>query len=604
MHQPKGCNVIYGETMGFNGARKRMVLAEVQGLEGEVLRRTVQQDAVKRTLLNLIIMRRLPFSCVEWPEFHAFVKALNRESPSFIPIHHSTITEWIVEHFAQSQDTVRKVLQSAKTNIHLAVDIWTSPSHSLLLGICASFVDIQDKYQNSLIALRTVHSQSGADQWEALRPVLIEYGIETKIGALVGDNAGSNDVLCRMIGQYLSLKHKIAWTATHQRIRCQGHVINLIVQAFLFSSKKDEKLMELYDKEDEEQEGEEAEEEALQSIPLPAKSKDRRRKKNEEIGWELLPDENGRNIRDIMGPMGKLHNNVVHIRKSANRTTWFKDRAGKIIPLDNRTRWNSWFTMLSVALEDKVKAALQLYVEHYQDNISKDDILTTSEWVQLRSIHDFLQSFHEATLYLQGDRTTLERALESIDILQSIIQTTLETANKAKDKFMAPRLQRAQEKCATYVQRLDDSPYYLAARILNPQCRIAFLKDGNGRIITEGEKKLYIVRKLWERFRDKLPFSAALYESESVGKHALQPEENLSAFHKVRRMQILKQTRPPSQDEFDNYINENPVMLDNDTTAIQWWSQPIQHGRYPRLSQLAIEVLSIPSKSKFSRYPE
>lgn len=162
---------------------------------------------------------------------------------------------------------------------------------------------------------------------------------------------------------------------------------------------------------------------------------------------------------------------------------------------------------------------------------------------------------------------------------------------------MAPRLQRAQEKCATYVQRLDDSPYYLAARILNPQCRIAFLKDGNGRIITEGEKKLYIVRKLWERFRDKLPFSATLYESESVGKHALQPEENLSAFHKVRRMQILKQTRPPSQDEFDNYINENPIMLDNDTTAIQWWSQPIQHGRYPRLSQLAIEVLSIPGMS-------
>ncbi|EED18924.1 hypothetical protein TSTA_126320 [Talaromyces stipitatus ATCC 10500] len=192
-----------------------------------------------------------------------------------------------------------------------------------------------------------------------------------------------------------------------------------------------------------------------------------------------------------MGPIRKLHNNIVHIRKSANHTAWFKDRAGKIIPLDNCTKWNSWFTMLSVALEDKVKAGLQLYVEHYQDNISKDDILTT----------------------------------------------------KYNTNYIA--------------------------RIFNPQCRIAFLKDGNGRITTKGEKKLYIVRKLWERFRDKLLFSAVLYESESVGKHTLQPEENLSAFHKVCRMQILKQTRPASQDEFDNYINENPVMLDNDTTAIQ-----------------------------------
>ena len=357
---------------------KLLARGEVQGLEGEVLKRTVQQNAVKQTLLDLIIVRRLPFSCVEWPEFHAFIKALNREAPSFIPIHHSTITEWILEHFVESQDTVRKVLQSAKTNIHLAVDIWTSPSHSLL-GICASFVDIRDEYQNPLIALRPVHSQSGIDQWEALRPVLIKYGIETKIGALVGDNAGSNDVLCRTIGQWLSLEHKIIWTARYQRIRCQGHVINLIVQAFLFSSKRDEKLMESYDKENKELEGEEDEEEVIQPILLPAKPKDKRKKKTEEPGSEPSFDERGNNIRGIMGPMGKLHNNVVHIRKSANRTTWFKDRAGKIIPLNNRTRWNSWFTILNIALEDKVKAGLQLYVEHYQDDISKDDILTTSE---------------------------------------------------------------------------------------------------------------------------------------------------------------------------------------------------------------------------------
>lgn len=143
---------------------KLLARGEVQGLEGEVLKRTVQQNAVKQTLLDLIIIRRLPFSCVEWPEFHAFVKALNREAPSFIPIHHSTITEWIREYFTESQDVVRKVLQSAKTKIHIAVDIWTSPSHSLLLGICGSFVDIQDKYRNLLIALRPVHSQSGVDQ--------------------------------------------------------------------------------------------------------------------------------------------------------------------------------------------------------------------------------------------------------------------------------------------------------------------------------------------------------------------------------------------------------------------------------------------------------
>jgi hypothetical protein len=66
---------------------------EVQGLEGEILKRTIQQNTVKQALLDLVVVRRLPFSLVEWPEFHAFIKALNREASSFIPIHHSTITD-------------------------------------------------------------------------------------------------------------------------------------------------------------------------------------------------------------------------------------------------------------------------------------------------------------------------------------------------------------------------------------------------------------------------------------------------------------------------------------------------------------------------------
>ena len=134
---------------------------------------------------------------------------------------------------------------------------------------------------------------------------------------------------------------------------------------------------------------------------------------------------------------------------------------------------------------------------------------------------------------------------------------------------MAPRLHWAQEKCATYIQKLDASLYYLAARILDPQCRTAFLKDENKDITTEGEKKLYVVQKLWERVRNKIPFSAMPYESKSIGKSALPLEENLSVFHKTRQKHILKQTRPQSQDEFDNYIGENPIMLDSSTTAIQ-----------------------------------
>ena len=84
--------------------KKLLARGEVQGLKGEVLRHTVEKGAIKQTLLDLIIVRRLPFSCIEWPEFHAFIKALNREAanPDIVPIHHSTITDWIHSHFTES----------------------------------------------------------------------------------------------------------------------------------------------------------------------------------------------------------------------------------------------------------------------------------------------------------------------------------------------------------------------------------------------------------------------------------------------------------------------------------------------------------------------
>jgi hypothetical protein len=43
----------------------------------------------------------------------------------------------------------------------------------------------------------------------------------------------------------------------------------------------------------------------------------------------------------LLGPLGKLHNIIVDICSSANRTTEFLAVATRMVPLDNRTRWNS-----------------------------------------------------------------------------------------------------------------------------------------------------------------------------------------------------------------------------------------------------------------------
>ena len=376
-------------------------LRDKDNVDQEILRRTVSQPVVDSTLLNLVIVRQLPFSCVEWPEFHSFVQALNPEASTFIPLSHNTLKARVSSWYVQAKDIVRKRLQSSQTSIHLAVDIWTSPSNDLLLAVCASFVDIQGSFRNILIGLRVVRGHSGPDQWEALLPVLQEYGIEEKIGAVVGDNSGTNDTLCRTIASYLSTEKRINWTHTHLRLRCMGHILNLVVQAFLFTNSEDEKEMESYDEEDMEE--------------------------DKEGERERYARERAAKIRTKMGVMGKVHNIVVHIRASPQRITQFKAAAGKTIPLDNRTRWNSWFRMLQTTLEEPVLNAVRNYTEKHiaQGTLDKKDDLSNTDIALLRTIANFLGVFDGACLWLQGQQSTIERVLEAIDIIKEHLEVSL-----------------------------------------------------------------------------------------------------------------------------------------------------------------------------------
>ncbi len=92
-----------------------------------------------------------------------------------------------------------------------------------------------------------------------------------------------------------------------------------------------------------------------------------------------------------MGALGKLYNIVVYSRASAGRTAKFKQIVGRMIPLDNRTRWNSWFSLLNVAL--KVELKVDEYVKKNLKSL-EDDVLLPQDWVNLRTIYCFLKLFY------------------------------------------------------------------------------------------------------------------------------------------------------------------------------------------------------------------
>src|SRR5438094_358136 len=85
-----------------------------------------------------------------------------------------------------------------------------------------------------------------------------------------------------------------------------------------------------------------------------------------------------------------------------------------MVPLDNRTRWSSWFISVRTALE--VEPQIDQYVKENQDALEKDTI-TPKDWKMLRTIHSFLLPFYRATMDLQGDSARIDKVLIRMDAL-------------------------------------------------------------------------------------------------------------------------------------------------------------------------------------------
>jgi hypothetical protein len=167
---------------------------------------------------------------------------------------------------------------------------------------------------------------------------------------------------------------------------------------------------------------------------------------------------------------------------------------------------------------------------------------------------------------------------------------------------LIPRIESALQKISDYYIKLESSPYYAMALILQPSRRTAGLKEEWGK--DRAEKAIHFANKLWQRYRDlllpvsSLSISASyeqdqpLYRSRAEDRKKKEREENV--FEKIKKERAYV-TRPRSQDEFEDYCNE--ASYDTQMPPLKWWQLEMQQKRWPRLSRLALEVLSMPAMS-------
>ncbi len=110
----------------------------------------------------------------------------------------------------------------------------------------------------------------------------------------------------------------------------------------------------------------------------------------EDEDRELIDEEVRRARFRLLESLGKGYNIVVYINKSSARTDVFRKLVGKLILMNNRMRWNSWYKMLLILL--LLKGKVEDYCEKYKSEF-EEDFLSREDWKKLGMIKNFLISF-------------------------------------------------------------------------------------------------------------------------------------------------------------------------------------------------------------------
>ncbi|KFY82448.1 hypothetical protein V500_10539 [Pseudogymnoascus sp. VKM F-4518 (FW-2643)] len=111
------------------------------------------------------------------------------------------------------------------------------------MGIIGHYVADNRDLRESVLAFCPLHGQhTGENQSQVIIEVIKEYGIASKVGYFMMDNAENNKTMIRALSSSLLDEYQIEYNSIQHRLRCNGHIINLTAQAFLLSAEDNEAL--------------------------------------------------------------------------------------------------------------------------------------------------------------------------------------------------------------------------------------------------------------------------------------------------------------------------------------------------------------------------
>jgi hypothetical protein len=339
-------------------------------------------DQFKRLFIQWIVINDIPFNMVQQPCFRGFLSLLNRQlTAEFLPKSHTTVSKDISLLYLTYEAELSDRLLLSPFKKHLSFDLWTSPNSIAFLAVFCHFVDHKKTLQSRLLAFPAIAgSHSGENTAVSMALIVAKFGLTTQLGYLQSDNAETNDSCAKYLLRSLDPTRDFVESdrlAQESRVRCFDHILNVVAKVFFEGDSKG--LLKALD-------------------PTDPRYQ------------ELSDEDRLLRIWRRLGPVGKLHNTVVWIRRSPQRRALFLEIAREEIELmlvvDCATRWNSVFFMIERAL--KLRNSVELFQmrmlqekEPYK-RPNKADILTAEDWDDLKVMLEVLAPLKAITKTFEG----------------------------------------------------------------------------------------------------------------------------------------------------------------------------------------------------------
>jgi len=402
-----------------------------------------------------VIMHNLSFRQATSKETVAIFQLLRPGCHNLFYTSATSLSRIIQDNFTQRQAEIMILLHSAVSKIHLSSDLWSSSNDLSLLGVVAHFLDALHNHRTILLGLpRLLGSHGGSNIAACLLSVTQRYEITDRLGCFIMDNASNNDT---MIAE---LQEQVPSVQENQRLRCAGHIINLVVKAILYGEGVKEFNRTIAGASD------------AQQFAL----------------WRKF------------GSIGKIHNTVKYIMRSDQRRQHFLsgqgstsddllfDHTARLLIKDGGVRWNSTFHMMLRAVQ--LKGAITKFQDQPLDDTRERayspalDELDDHDWTEIKKYLGLLRHFVEATVHLEGNaeeegnegvRGAIWEVYPWLQVMWMKIDNAIERETVYATRLglgttqFKVSLMYGKKKLTEYWEKLmDTTPYYYAAVLLCP----------------------------------------------------------------------------------------------------------------------------------------